>query len=118
MIRIGIAASFKPTRGKLGLLGLHGCRHWGNWINKAGGLLLGGRSYSVDIHSFDCGYNPQKSIKCSQHLNLNKYVLLLLMLGGAPFYSIWDFVTRHHVLITTLLPSDLSPNIHYLIAPS
>lgn len=83
VIRIGIAASFKPTRGKLGLLGLHGCRHWGNWINKAGGLLLGGRSYSVDINYFDCGYNPQKSIKCSQHHIFNKYVLLLLMLGGA-----------------------------------
>lgn len=98
--------------------GLHGCRLWATGINKAGGLLLGGRWYPIEIHAFDCGYNSQKAIKGAQHLVLNKNVRLLLMLGGDTFSPMRDFVIRHRMLTTTLLPSDLSPDRPYLIVPS
>jgi len=117
-LRIGFLAPLSGPVESWGLPGLHGCRLWASWINRAGGLLLRGRRYPVEIHSFDCGYDPRKAVEGAKDLVLNKNVRLLLMLGGDTFSPIRDFVTRHRVLTTTLLPSDLSPDTPYLIAPS
>jgi branched-chain amino acid transport system substrate-binding protein len=45
-------------------------------------------------------------------------VKLLLMLGGDTFTPVADYLMDRRILTSTLLPSDLSPDTPYLIAPS
>ncbi len=101
-----------------GLPGLNGCRIWEDWLNKAGGLLIEGQRYPVRIHAFDCGYDPDRAMEGARQLVQRHGVKLLMMLGGDTFTPVRDFLTRNKVLTSTLLPSDLSPDTPYLIAPS
>ena len=84
-VRIGFLAPLSGPVESWGLPGLLRCRLWASWINRAGGLLLRGRRYPVEIHSFDCGYDPRKAVEGAKDLVLNKNVRLLLMLGGDTF---------------------------------
>ena len=71
----------------------------------------------MEIHAFDWRYDPQKAIEGVQHLILKKCPSIADVCGKT-FSPIRNFVSRHRVQITTLLPSDLSPDTHYLITPS
>ncbi|QYX56622.1 ABC transporter substrate-binding protein [Roseovarius sp. SCSIO 43702] len=101
-----------------GLPGLNGCRIWEDWINKAGGLLIEGHRFPIRIHAFDCGYDPDRAMEGARRLVEQNKVKLLMMLGGDTLTPVRGFLTRHKVLTSTLLPSDLSPDTPYLIAPS
>lgn len=98
--------------------GLNGCRIWEDWLNKAGGLLIEGHRHPVRIHAFDCGYDPDRAMEGARQLVQRHDVKLLMMLGGDTFTPVRDYLTRHKILTSTLLPSDLSPDTPYLIAPS
>ena len=106
-----------PVQG-WGLPGLNGCRIWEDWLNNAGGLLVGGRRYHVKIHAFDCGYDPDKAHEGLRHLVNTHDIKLLLMLGGDTLTPLGEYLSERKILTTTLLPSDLSPDTPYLIAPS
>ncbi|MEI4233050.1 ABC transporter substrate-binding protein [Roseovarius sp. D22-M7] len=117
-IRIGFLAPLTGPVSSWGLPGLHGCRLWEDWLNRAGGMLIGGRRYPVRIIPFDCGYDPERAMEGARHLVLTEQVRLLMMLGGDTFTPLRSFLSEHKVLTSTLLPSDLSPDTRYLIAPS
>jgi len=117
-IRIGFLAPLTGPVSSWGLPGLHGCRLWEEWLNRAGGILIGGRRYPVRIIPFDCGYEPDRAVEGARHLVLTEQVRLLMMLGGDTFTPLRTFLTEHKVLTSTLLPSDLSPDTRYVIAPS
>ncbi|MEI4197459.1 ABC transporter substrate-binding protein [Roseovarius sp. E0-M6] len=101
-----------------GLPGLNGCHIWEDWLNKAGGLLIEGKRFPIRIHAHDCGYDPDRAMEGARRLVQKEKVQLLMMLGGDTLTPVRDFLTRHKVLTSTLLPSDLSPDMPYLIAPS
>jgi len=101
-----------------GLPGLNGCRIWEDWLNQAGGLLVGGRRYPIKIHAYDCGYEPERALEGAVELLQKHDIKLMLMLGGDTFAPVQDFLMRNKVLTSTLLPTDLSPDTPYLIAPS
>lgn len=101
-----------------GLPGLNGCRIWEDWLNQAGGLLIGGRRYPIKIHAYDCGYEPERALEGAVELLQKHDIKLMLMLGGDTFAPVRDFLMRNKVLTSTLLPTDLSPDTPYLIAPS
>lgn len=117
-VRIGFLAPLTGPVSSWGLPGLNGCRLWEDWLNRAGGMLIGGRRYPVRIIPFDCGYDPDRAIEGARHLVLTEQVRFLMMLGGDTFTPLRTFLTEHKVLTSTLLPSDLSPDTRYLIAPS
>ncbi|WP_149755556.1 ABC transporter substrate-binding protein [Roseivivax sediminis] len=117
-IRIGFLAPLTGPVSSWGLPGLNGCRLWEDWLNRAGGMLIGGRRYPVQLVPFDCGYEPERALEGARHLVLSEKVALLMMLGGDTFTPLRSFLSDSRVLTSTLLPSDLSPDTRYLIAPS
>lgn len=117
-VNIGFLAPLSGQVESWGLPGLHGCRIWEDWLNKNGGLLINGRRYPIKIIEFDCGYDPEKARQGARHLVEQHDVKLLMMLGGDTIAQIRDYLTRRKLLTSTLLPSDLSPDTPYLIAPS
>ena len=117
-VNVGFLGPLSGPVESWGLPGLNGCRIWEDWLNQAGGLLIGGRRYPIKIHAYDCGYDPEKALEGATHLVRQHDIKLLMMLGGDTFTLVRDFLTRNKVLTSTLLPSDLSPDTPYLIAPS
>lgn len=117
-VDIGFLAPLSGQVESWGLPGLHGCRIWESWLNNAGGLLIGGRRYPVRIHAHDCGYDPQEARDGAMRLLQNHDIKLMMMLGGDTITPVVDLLNQRRVLTSTLLPSDLSPDTPYLIAPS
>ncbi len=116
-IRIGVLAPFTGVQSSWGLPGFHACLIWANRVNASGGLRLGAMRHRVEITAFDDQYDPARALIGARRLIHEDGVKLLLMLGGDTVPVIADLLTRNKILATTLLPSDLTPDIPYLIAP-
>ncbi len=117
-VDIGFLAPLSGQVESWGLPGLHGCRIWESWLNRAGGLLIGGRRYPIRIHAHDCGDDPGAARDGAMRLVQEHDIKLMMMLGGDSFAAVADFLGGRRILTSTLLPSDLSPDTPYLIAPS
>ncbi len=117
-VNIGFLAPLSGQVESWGLPGLHGCRIWEDWLNSAGGLLIGGRRYPIRIHAHDTGSGPRAARAGAVRLVQEHDVKLMMMLGGDDFAAVADYLGERRILTSTLLPSDLSPDTPYLIAPS
>ena len=117
-VRIGFLAPLSGPVQSWGLPGLMGCRLWVDWINRAGGLLIEGRRRPVELVEHDCGYDPAQAREGARRLVQDHGVKFLLMLGGDSFQAVSDYLNERKILTATMLPSDLSPDTPYLIAPS
>ena len=117
-VNIGFLAPLSGQAESWGLPGLHGCRIWESWLSNAGGMLIGGRRYPIRIHAYDCGYGPDKARDGAMQLLQNHDVKLMMMLGGDTIPPVIELLNERRILTSTLLPSDLSPDTPYLIAPS
>lgn len=116
-VRVGVLAPLTGDSSTWGRPGLEGCKIWADWVNAQGGLKIGARRRLVEVVAFDDEYNPARAVVGAKHLVLEQGVKIILMLGGDTVPAISDFLTRNKMLATTLLPSDLSPDTPYLIAP-
>jgi len=117
-INIGFMAPLSGPVQSWGLPGLNGCEIWLDNLNRMGGLLIGGRKHSVRIVPFDCRYTQEGALEGVRHLLQDHDIKLLLTLGGDSLAPVIDYLTDRKILTATLLPSDLSPDTPYLIAPS
>lgn len=116
-VKIGVLAPLSGDAATWGRPGYEGCRIWADWVNADGGLRIGGQRWAVEIVAYDDQYDPARAVHGVKQLVLEHGVKIILMLGGDTVPVIADFLTRSRTLATTLLPSDLSPDIPYLIAP-
>jgi branched-chain amino acid transport system substrate-binding protein len=116
-VKVGFLAPLSGDVSAWGLPGHDGCLIWADRVNAAGGIAIGGKRYSVEIVPFDCQYEPNLALLGARKLVLEDDVKLLLMLGGDTFPPVQDFINAQKILTSTLLPSDLSPDTPYLIAP-
>lgn len=99
--------------------GLNGCMIWRDRINAAGGIKVGMRRYMVDLVPYDTHYDPAHALAGMKKLINEDGVKFVLMIGGNDLSAeVRKLVTRHRMLVSTLLPSDLSPDTPSLIAPS
>ena len=117
-VKIGFLAPLTGSVESWGRPGLNGCEIWIDWLNDAGGILIGGQRHRVELIAFDCGDDPTLALEGAKKLVNSDGVCLLMTLGGATLHAIQSFLTERKVLTSTLLPSDLSPDTPYLIAPS
>src|SRR6056297_445091 len=117
-VNIGFLAPLSGQVESWGLPGLHGCRIWERWLNRAGGLLIGGRRYPITIHAYDCAASPVAAREGAIQLVQQHDIKLMMMLGGDTYAGVADYLMDRRILTSTLLPSDLSPDSPYLIAPS
>lgn len=117
-VRIGLLAPLSGPAQSWGLPGAMGCRIWVDWINRAGGLFVGGRRHPVELVEADAAGGPDGVGANARRLVQDLRVRFLLMLGGDTFRPVARYLTEQKILTATLLPSDLSPDTPYLIAPS
>jgi len=117
-IRVGFLAPLSGPVQSWGLPGLNGCRIWADMINRVGGILLNGKRRPVELIPYDCAYDGARAVAGARSLVLDHDIKLMMMLGGDTFHPVQEFLTSHKILTSTLLPSDLSPDTPYLIAPS
>jgi len=117
-VDIGFLAPLSGQAQSWGLPGLHGCRIWERGLNNAGGLLINGRRYPVAIHAYDCAESVNEAREGAQALMQAHDIKLMMMLGGDAYEAVSRELMDRRILTSTLLPSDLSPDSPYLIAPS
>lgn len=117
-VHIGFLAPLSGQAESWGLPGLQGCRIWERSLNAKGGLLIDGRRYPIRIHAHDCADGPDQARAGAHRLVQDHDIRLMMMLGGDSFAAVADFLAERKILTSTLLPSDLSPDTRYLIAPS
>lgn len=86
-ISIGFLAPLSGPVSSWGLPGLNGCRLWTEWLNRSGGILIGGRRYPLRLVPYDCGYDADRASEGARHLVLTERVKLLMMLGRRHFYT-------------------------------
>ncbi|MFY9238511.1 MAG: ABC transporter substrate-binding protein [Roseovarius sp.] len=117
-VRIGFLAPLSGVAEGWGRPGLNGCRIWVDQVNAAGGLRIGAERRRVELLPYDCGDDPERAQAGAAQLVDEGAAQLILTLGGAGPRAALPFLNARRVLTSTLLPSDLSPDTPYLIAPS
>ena len=117
-IRIGFLAPLTGDVAAWGLPGLYGCEIWAEQKNAAGGVEVGGTTYDVEIVAYDNEYLPDKARTGAQKLIHEDGVKFIEMLGGDTMPAVTPIANRAKMLVSTLLPSDLSPDTPYLVAPA
>lgn len=117
-IRIGVLTPMSGPEQDWGNPGLEGCRIWTDWINGRGGLMVAGARHLVEIVAHDSARSPQATFDAARDLVERQRVQLVLTLGGDSFASALPYLMERRTLVATLLPSDLSPDTPYLIAPA
>ena len=116
-VRIGFLAPLTGEVAAWGLPGLYGCEIWAEWVNAAGGIAVGGERYKVEFVSYDNEYAPDKARTGAQKLIHEDGVKFVMMLGGDTMPPVVEISNRTGMLVSTLLPSDLTPETPNLIAP-
>lgn len=119
VLKIGILAPLTGPLKAWALPGFNGSLIWVERINAAGGLKVGSRKYMLELIQFDTNYQPDRALQGARKLIVEDGVKLILMIGGDDLTAeVRRLISQHRMLVATLLPSDLSPDVPTLIAPS
>jgi branched-chain amino acid transport system substrate-binding protein len=116
-VKIGFLAPLTGPVAAWGKPGLDGCLIWGDWVNAAGGIPVGGDNYKVEFVAYDEEYDAGKARTGATKLIQEDGVKFIMMLGGDPWPGVEAITAREGMLVSTLLPSDLTPETKTLVAP-
>ncbi|PPR27176.1 MAG: hypothetical protein CFH38_00382 [Alphaproteobacteria bacterium MarineAlpha10_Bin1] len=116
-VKIGFLAALTGDAAGWGLPGLYGVEIWAEQINAAGGMEVAGEKYRIEIISYDDEFDAIKATIGAKKLLFEDEVSIVLMLGITPVQAVKDFMTRNKMIVTTLVPTDISADAPYLFAP-
>jgi len=116
-VKIGFLAPLTGEVAAWGLPGLYGSEIWAEQVNAAGGIDIGGERHMVELVSYDNEYAPDKARTGATKLIAEDEVKFIMMLGGDTWPAVQPVAERSGMLVSTLLPSDLTPETKTLIAP-
>ena len=116
-VRIGFLAPLTGEVAAWGLPGLYGCQIWAEKVNAAGGVRIGDDTCTFEFVSYDNEYAPEKARAGATKLIFEDEVKFIMMLGGDTWPAVQPIANKSGMLVSTLLPSDLSPDTPTLIAP-
>ena len=117
VVKIGFLAPLTGEVAAWGKPGLDGCRIWADWVNAGGGLKIGDDAYKVEFVAYDDEYDPGKARTGAVKLIKEDGVKFIMMLGGDPWPGVSPVAAKEEMLVSTLLPSDLTPETKMLVAP-
>lgn len=117
-VRIGFVTPLSGLEGEWGQQGIDGCRIWADGINASGGLMVAGRRHLVEIVTHDSATGPEATLTAARDMVERLKVRLILTLGGESFAPVLPYLMSRRVLVSTLLPTDLSPDTPFMIAPA
>jgi branched-chain amino acid transport system substrate-binding protein len=116
-VKIGFLAPLTGPVAAWGKPGLDGCQIWADWVNSDGGIKVGEDSYKVEFVGYDEEYDAGKARAGAAKLINEDGVSFVMMLGGDPWPGAQPVAEQSGMLVSTLLPSDLTPDTKTLIAP-
>ncbi|MFT4013949.1 MAG: ABC transporter substrate-binding protein [Paracoccus sp. (in: a-proteobacteria)] len=117
-VRIGFLTPLSGDQEYWGRTGLDGARLWVDWINDRGGMLIAGKRHRVEVVAHDSAAGADAVLDAAQEMVNHDRVKLILTLGGDGFAPALPWLMARRALVATLLPSDLSPDTPYMIAPA
>jgi len=117
VVKIGFLAPLTGEVAAWGKPGLDGLHIWADWVNAAGGVPMGGENYKVEFVAYDDEYDPGKARTGAVKLIKEDGVKFIMMLGGDPWPGVFPVASKEKMLVSTLLPSDLTPETTMLVAP-
>jgi branched-chain amino acid transport system substrate-binding protein len=117
VVKIGFLAPLTGAVSAWGKPGLDGLHIWGDRVNDAGGIPIGGENYKVEFVAYDDEYDPGKARTGAVKLIKEDGVKFIMMLGGDPWPGASPVAEKEMMLVSTLLPSDLTPETTMLVAP-
>lgn len=117
-VRIGVLTPLSGREEYWGRPGLDGCQIWVDWINAHGGLMVAGKRHRVELVTHDSAVSAEATLAAARDLVERQRVRLILTLGGDSLAPALPFLMKAQALVATLLPSDLTPDTPYLIAPT
>ncbi len=116
--KIGFLAPLTGEVAGWGLPGLYGDEIWVEHFNAAGGITLSdGTQILAEMVPYDNEYVADKALTGAKKLVLEDEVVLIQMLGGHTAAAAVPWLTKQFMVSTTLLPSDLTPETLYHLAP-
>lgn len=117
-LKVGLLAPLSGKMKSWAEPGHFGCRIWQDWSKEQGGIRIGNRRYSVEVIAYDTEFNPEKALSGARRMLSADGVEMIMMLGGNDMSrDLRDLINQHRALVTTLLPSDLTPDARTLVAP-
>lgn len=116
-VKIGFLAPLTGEVAAWGLPGLYGCQIWAEHVNAAGGLAIGGDQVMIEMVPYDNEYLADKASVGMTQLVFEDGVKFVMMLGGDTMPAAYAIASQADMLVSTLLPSDLTPDTPNLIAP-
>jgi branched-chain amino acid transport system substrate-binding protein len=117
VVKIGFLAPLTGEVAAWGKPGLDGLHIWADWVNADGGIPIGGENYKVQFVEYDDEYDPGKARTGAVKLIKEDGVKFIMMLGGDPWPGVFPVASKEKMLVSTLLPSDLTPDTTMLVAP-
>jgi branched-chain amino acid transport system substrate-binding protein len=117
VVKIGFLAPLTGVVSAWGKPGLDGCQIWADWVNADGGIPIGGDTYKIEFVAYDDEYDPGKARTGAVKLIKEDGVKFIMMLGGDPWPGVFPVASKEKMLVSTLLPSDLTPETTMLVAP-
>ena len=117
VVKIGFLAPLTGAVAAWGKPGLDGCQIWADRVNSAGGVQVGDDAYKVEFVAYDEEYDPGKARTGAVKLIKEDGVKFIMMLGGDPWPGASPVAEKEKMLVSTLLPSDLTPETKMLVAP-
>ncbi|AJE44853.1 ABC transporter substrate-binding protein [Celeribacter indicus] len=117
-VRLGFLIPMSGREQGWGLPGYEGCKIWADWINAHGGLMVGGRRRRIELRIHDSATGAEQTLRAARDMVEQDGVPLVFILGGNDMGPALDYLMARKTLVATLLPSDLSPDRPYLIAPA
>jgi branched-chain amino acid transport system substrate-binding protein len=117
VVKIGFLAPLTGEVAAWGKPGLDGCRIWADWVNEAGGVKIGDDNHKIEFVAYDDEYDPAKARTGAVKLIKEDGVQFIMMLGGDPWPGVSPVSDKEKMLFSTLLPSDLTPETKFLVAP-
>ena len=117
-VRIGALTPLSGDEQYWGRPGLDGCQIWADWINDRGGMMVSGKRHRVEIIEFDSAQGAGQTLEAARDMIERLHVRLILTLGGDSFAPALRYLMERRALVATLLPSDLTPDTPFLIAPA
>jgi branched-chain amino acid transport system substrate-binding protein len=95
VVKIGFNAPLSGPAAAWGLPGMEGVEIWLEEVNSAGGLMIGNKTYQVEIVKYDNEGVGSKALLGARKLVLEDKVVAMLMLGGATSAAVQPFLSKH-----------------------
>jgi branched-chain amino acid transport system substrate-binding protein len=115
-IHVGFNGALSGPSAGWGLPGLTGINIWIDAVNKTGGLLVGGKRYPLELHTFDDEGIASKALQGARQLVLEHDVKFMNAIGGDPANACAPFLTENKVIYASLVPTDMHPERPYVVA--